>query len=172
MALNGMRALEDQPALQRHTIMTNKPSFSLAAFRRICLPAVACAVLVGGTLPALAQFGTTACTFRNSDISNSLRQSVASQLGINRNQVEIPIIMVPTFNDNLGQPGSLAGITLCSNTDAVASVSPTTESAQFPSSGAAVIQEIQQTSYVLVNGNRMRICQSDQQTGCVVITKK
>ena len=171
MALKDPSARKVQPALQRQSIMTIKPSFPLAALGRLWAPALACAILVGGTLPALAQFGTTACTYRTNDLGK-LPAKIEEALGLARGTAQVPIIIIPTFDNNLSQSPVVAGITLCTNSQSVASVSSSNESQPFPSGGPADIQEIQQTSYVLVNGNLMRICQSDQETECVVITKK
>lgn len=161
--------------------MTITTSFARAA--SACLGASLAAVLLIATAPASAQSTFLPCTFTDADVAG-LRNKIATAVGINSNFVATPIIIVPTFNPDLGQqatnggnPSSFTKMVICTNSGTVGSVTTaTTESDPFPSgTAAASILEINQTSYVLIERNSQRqikICHTDQESACLEGTRQ
>lgn len=118
------------------------------------------------------------CTIDAGDVAD-LKVAIATALGFDEeDEIAVPIVIVPTFNDNLGQfdsEGEESGIIVCINEDETSTSSTgTSESDPFPGSGTADIIELQQSSYVLidVDGTRsIRICQSDEISDCIEATE-
>lgn len=146
--------------------------------------AFAAALLLGAGSEVGAQAIFT-CDFNETEVDlTDLRDAIAADIGgnVNRNSISIPIIIVPTFNDNLGQPDAqganaeLTQIVICINTDEVASTTTgVSESDDFPSTGTADLLEVQQTSYVLIDrggpGRQLRICHADESNECIVASE-
>jgi hypothetical protein len=165
--------------------------------------ALALAVLVGSAPDAQAVDEgeiVSGCTF-SEDAIEPLKEAIATALGLFRDEVvedpndpnetiivsvpdtgliATPIVIVPSFNDNLGQPNDqvvepdFTGIVVCrSQVEVAAFQNNVSETDNFPSSGLADLLELQQTSYVLIEptggGLRsLRLCHTDRQSDCFV----
>jgi hypothetical protein len=146
--------------------------------------ALALAVLFGNIPAGVAQSIQSNCTFTDADVAG-LFAKIATALGRpagNTTGIVVPIVIVPTFNENLGQPLTAAAnstfspMVICRNSDEIGPFGSTTESARFPTSGTADLLEIQQTTYVLIDElpnapKRLRLCHTDRTNTCIVGTE-
>jgi hypothetical protein len=149
--------------------------------------ALGLAAFLGNIPGAGAQLVTPECTFDNDDVDEAvvedgsgLFNAIAAALGIDPAEVVIPILIVPTFNEKLGQvdDDTFSELVICRNTDEIPDgFATTTESDRFPSgTDTADLLEIEQTSYILIElidgERRLRICQTGRTTNeCIVATQ-